>query len=55
MSVSALFYAFRGVVVANPMFYPDITEKQRRMLFNLVHGILDADEFKIDEVNDYVK
>ena len=52
--VSALFYAFRGVVVANPQFYPNITKTQRRKVFNLVHGILDASEFKIDEINDYL-
>ena len=51
MKVCAPFYAFRGVVVANPRFYPDITESHRRKIFNLVHGILDSDEFKIDEVN----
>jgi len=52
--VSALFYAFRGVVVANPIFYPDITEKQRRKIFNFIHGILDADKFKIDEIKQYI-
>ncbi len=55
LKVLALFYAFRGVVVANPMFYPDITENHRRKVFNLVHGVLDAEEFNIDEVNDYIK
>lgn len=55
LKVSALFYAFRGVVVANPMFYPGITKNQRRKVFNFIHGVLDKHKFRIDEINDYIK
>ncbi|MFQ6051760.1 MAG: aminoglycoside phosphotransferase family protein [Candidatus Hydrothermarchaeota archaeon] len=54
-SVVAPFYAFRGVVVASPIFYPDITEEHRRKLFNFVHGVLDSEEFSIKEINSYIK
>ncbi len=50
-----LFYAFRGVVVANPVFYPDLTDKQRKMLFRFIHNILDLEKFVPEEVNDYLK
>jgi aminoglycoside phosphotransferase (APT) family kinase protein len=53
--VVALFYAFRGVVVANPVFYPDVTEENRRKIFNFVHNVLDDDSFKIEKVNEYLK
>ncbi|HLA50618.1 MAG TPA: hypothetical protein VJ000_05480, partial [Thermodesulfovibrionia bacterium] len=52
--VAAPFYAFRGIVVANPVFYPDITPENRRKIFNFVHGVLDNESFNIDKVNEYI-
>jgi len=43
--VSAPFFAFRGAVVANPVFYPELTPKQRRLIFKFIHSVLDADRF----------
>lgn len=53
--VVAPFYAFRGVVVANPVFYPDVSLENRRKIFNFVHGVLDDESFRIDRVNDYIR
>ncbi len=53
--VVALFYSFRGVVVANPVFYPDISSENRRKLFNFVHGVLKDELFDIERVNEYIK
>ena len=53
--VVAPFFAFRGVVVANPVFYPDLTSKQRRLLFNFVNNVLASDRFEPERVNDYLK
>jgi len=53
--VVAPFFAFRGVVVANPVFYPELTSKQRRLLFNFVNNVLTADRFELERVNDYLK
>lgn len=52
--VVAPFYAFRGIVVANPVFYPDITPANRRKIFNFVHGVLNNELFNIDKVNEYI-
>jgi aminoglycoside phosphotransferase (APT) family kinase protein len=52
--VVAPFYAFRGIVVANPLFYPDVTEENRRKLFNFVHGVLNDESFNIEKVNEYI-
>jgi len=41
----APFFAFRGAVVANPVFYPELTPKQRRLIFKFIHSVLDADRF----------
>jgi aminoglycoside phosphotransferase (APT) family kinase protein len=52
--VLAPFYAFRGVVVANPVFYPDVTRESRRKIFNFVHNVLDDESFKIEKINEYL-
>jgi hypothetical protein len=53
--VVAPFFSFRGVVVANPVFYPELTTKQRDLLFSFVRNVLDAARFEIEQVNEYLK
>jgi len=53
-SVVAPFYAFRGAVVANPIFYPELTTDQRRLIFRFVNNVLDDDRFRLESVNDYL-
>jgi hypothetical protein len=53
--VIAPFYAFRGVVVANPSFYPYVTPENRRRILNFVHGVLADESFRIEKVNEYIK
>lgn len=53
--VVAPFYAFRGAVVANPVFYPEVSRENRRKIFNFVQAVLDDESFKIDRVNEYIK
>jgi aminoglycoside phosphotransferase (APT) family kinase protein len=55
LEVVAPFFAFRGVVVANPVFYPELTSKQRKLLFSFVNNVLDADRFELQRVHDYLK
>lgn len=43
------FYAFRGAVVANPVFYPEVTSDQRKLIFKFVHKVLDSEKFVLDE------
>jgi aminoglycoside phosphotransferase (APT) family kinase protein len=50
----APFYAFRGAVVANPVFYPEPTLRQRRLIFRFVHNVLDADVFDPANADRYV-
>ncbi len=54
LEVVAPFYAFRGSVVANPVFYPDVSPENRRKVFNFIHGVLDDESFKIEKVNEYI-
>lgn len=53
--VAAPFYAFRGAVVANPVFYPDTAPENRQKIFNFMHGVLDDESFKIENINEYIK
>lgn len=54
-SLVQLFYAFRGVVVANPVFYPDLTPRRRLMIFRFINNILDSERFEPEKVNDYLR
>jgi len=51
--VVAPFFAFRGAVVANPIFYPELTMEQRRLIFKFVNSVLIADRFSPEKINDY--
>ena len=55
MRAAPLFYAFRGVVVANPLFYPDVEREVRVKLFGFVHGVLSSGGFDPARVNEYIK
>lgn len=52
--VVAPFFAFRGAVVANPIFYPELTSEQRRLIFRFIHNVLDDERFRLENVNDYL-
>ena len=54
MRVMAPFYAFRGAVVANPAFYPDVSDQNRHRIIHFVNAVLDDGEFGIDKVNEYI-
>jgi hypothetical protein len=54
LEVLAPFYAFRGAVVANPVFYPELSPGQRRLIFKFVHNVLAAGRFDPERAGDYV-
>jgi hypothetical protein len=45
------FYAFRGLVVASPLWYPHLDSEVRGKLFNFVQNILEVETFDCSEVN----
>jgi len=49
------FYAFRGMVVVHPIYYPEIRKEQRRMLVNFVLNVLEEDEFNPEDIDRYLK
>ncbi|MBC7131170.1 phosphotransferase [Candidatus Bathyarchaeota archaeon] len=49
------FYAWRGLVVASPIWYPNLDPEIRQRLLNFVINVLRVDKFDIDDVNSYIK
>ena len=54
LSVVAPFYAFRGAVVAHPIFYPQLTTGQRKTIFRFVKNLLQSERFAPGAINDYL-
>ena len=55
LEVSAPFFAFRGAVVANPVFYPELTNDQRRLILGFVRATLADRRFSPERVGDYIE
>lgn len=49
------FYAWRGLVVASPIWYPNLNRDVRVKLLNFVHNVLCYEKFDIDAVNNYIQ
>lgn len=48
------FYIFRALVIASPIWYPDLPEEIRLKLFRLVRAMLQIDEFDYKDINRYL-
>lgn len=55
LRIVAPFYAFRGAVVANPVFYPETDEGTRRRLFTFILNVLEEERFDYERINDYLE
>jgi hypothetical protein len=51
--VAAPFLAFRGLVMASPVWYPHLSETVRRKLLAFINAVLEADTFDPALVNSY--
>ncbi|MDI6689363.1 MAG: hypothetical protein QME54_02960 [Actinomycetota bacterium] len=47
------FYAWRALVIASPIWYPNLTDDVRKKLFNFIINVLDFEKFDIHNVNSY--
>lgn len=54
LKIIAPFYAFRGAVVGNPLFYPDISARRRALIYRFVDNVLDARSFNYKKPNRYL-
>lgn len=55
LKVMAPFYAFRGMVVAHPQYYPDLEIRSRRKIFNFVINVLGEEMFDPAKVESYLE
>jgi hypothetical protein len=53
LNVIQPFYAWRGMVVASPVWYPHLPLKVRSKLFNFIKGILEVEKVELKDVNSY--
>ena len=54
LEVTAPFFAFRSAVVANPVFYPDLSANARIKIFNFARAVLSVQRFEVEKVNEYL-
>lgn len=52
--VVAPFFAFRAAVVANPVFYPELSSEARQKILRFADSVLSNDVFSVDRVNEYL-
>jgi aminoglycoside phosphotransferase family enzyme len=53
LEVVAPFLAFRGLVMANPLWYPALQEDVRRKIFSFILSILEQPRFDPARANEY--
>ena len=53
LSIAAPFFAFRGLVMASPIWYPNLSDEARRKLLNFILAVLESDPFDPALVNSY--
>jgi hypothetical protein len=50
---AAPFFAFRGLVLASPVWYPKLSVEVRRTIFRFIEHVLDEPRFDPSLVNEY--
>lgn len=49
------FYVFRALVVASPVWYPNLPLEVRKKLFNFINNVLEVEEFSPGAVDEYLE
>jgi aminoglycoside phosphotransferase family enzyme len=53
LSVVAPFLAFRGLVMASPLWYPSLSDTVRQSILAFIAAVLESDRFDPREANRY--
>ncbi|MCP8316997.1 MAG: aminoglycoside phosphotransferase family protein, partial [archaeon] len=48
------FFAWRGLVIASPIWYPNLSEDVRIKIFNFINNVLSIERFDLKKVNSYI-
>ncbi len=54
IEVAQPFYAWRGLVVASPVWYPRLPPGVRKTIFNFIQNVLSDERFDLADVNRYL-
>jgi len=55
LTVIQPYYAWRGLVIASPVWYPNLSTGVRKKLFNFIRNTLDTERLDLKSVNSYLK
>jgi hypothetical protein len=55
LEVIAPFLAWRGLVIASPVWYPHLASAVRKSLFKFIENVLAAERFDPEDVNRYLR
>jgi len=55
LEVAAPFLAWRGLVIASPVWYPHLPPGIRRSIFTFIENVLAAERFDPADVNRYLQ
>ncbi|RLI43794.1 aminoglycoside phosphotransferase family protein [Candidatus Bathyarchaeota archaeon] len=55
LNVIQPFYAWRGLVVASPVWYPNLPLDVRTKLFNFIKNVLQTERLSLKNINSYIK
>ena len=55
LTVVQPFYAWRGLVIASPVWYPNLSIDVRVKLFNFVKNVLETEQLNLRYLNTYIR
>ncbi|MEM2342271.1 MAG: phosphotransferase [Candidatus Bathyarchaeia archaeon] len=53
LTVIQPYYAWRGLVIASPIWYPNLTKETRTKIFNFIMNVLRLEKLSIKDINIY--
>jgi len=54
LSIVQPFFAWRGLVIASPLWYPHLAPEVRKKIFTFIEHVLSVDLFQVEEINSYL-
>lgn len=52
LSIVAPFYTWRGLVIASPIWYPELSSQVRRRIFDFILNVLSQEQFKLTSIRE---
>ncbi len=55
LEVAQPFFAWRALVIASPVWYPNLSPEVRTNLFNFIKAVLNLERFVLEDINSYIR